>query len=132
MKRILLFLATNLAVVIVLSVAARLLGIDQYLAAQGGNLGGLLVFAALFGFGGALISLAMSKWIAKRSMGVRVIEQPANSSEQWLVNTVRAQAEQVREHLRRHDDLRLADVAKALATARTHFEHRAAIVARVP
>ena len=94
MKRILLFLATNLAVVIVLSVAARLLGIDQYLAAQGGNLGGLLVFAALFGFGGALISLAMSKWIAKRSMGVRVIEQPANSSEQWLVNTVRAQAEQ--------------------------------------
>jgi heat shock protein HtpX len=94
MKRIILFLATNLAVVLVLSVVARLLGIDQYMAANGGNLGGLLVFAALFGFGGALISLAISKWSAKRMMGVRVIEQPANPTEQWLVSTVRAQAEQ--------------------------------------
>jgi Zn-dependent protease with chaperone function len=71
MKRILLFLATNLAVMLVLTVVARLLGIDRYLASQGGNLGGLLAFAALFGFGGALISLAMSKWMAKRAMGVR-------------------------------------------------------------
>lgn len=94
MKRIFLFLVTNLAVVLVLSIVARLLGIDQYMAARGGDLGGLLVFAALFGFGGALISLAISKWMAKRSMGVRVITQPANPTEQWLVNTVRAQAEQ--------------------------------------
>jgi heat shock protein HtpX len=60
MKRVFLFLATNLAVVLVLSVVARLLGIDRYMSAQGGNLGGLLVFAALFGFGGALSSLAIS------------------------------------------------------------------------
>jgi heat shock protein HtpX len=94
MKRIFLFLATNLAVMLVLSVAVRVLGLDQYLHAQGGNLGGLLAFAAVFGFGGAFISLAMSKWIAKRSMGVRIIEQPTNATEQWLVATVRAHAEQ--------------------------------------
>lgn len=94
MKRIFLFLVTNLAVVLVLSVVARLLGIDQYMSSSGGNMGGLLVFAALFGFGGALISLAMSKWSAKRMMGVRVIDQPSNPTEQWLVSTVRAQAEQ--------------------------------------
>jgi len=94
MKRILLFLATNLAVIVVLSIVARIFGVDQYLMARGGSLGGLLVFAAIFGFGGALISLAMSKWMAKRAMGVRVITQPANATEQWLVNTVRAQADQ--------------------------------------
>ncbi|MBX3694379.1 MAG: protease HtpX [Steroidobacteraceae bacterium] len=94
MKRIILFLATNLAVIFVLTIVARLFGVDQYLATQGGNLTGLLIFAAIFGFGGALISLAMSKWMAKRSMGVRVITQPANATEQWLVSTVRAQAEQ--------------------------------------
>jgi heat shock protein HtpX len=93
MKRIFLFLATNLAVVLVLSVVARLLGIDQYMTSRGSDLGGLLVFAALFGFGGALISLFLSKWMAKRSMGVRVIEQPANSTEQWLVDTIRAHAQ---------------------------------------
>jgi heat shock protein HtpX len=93
MKRVLLFLATNLAIVVVLSIVAQLLGIDSALAAQGGSLGGLLVFAALFGFGGSLISLAISKWMAKRTMGVRVIEQPANATEAWLVNTVRAQAQ---------------------------------------
>ncbi|MBM4217598.1 MAG: zinc metalloprotease HtpX, partial [Gammaproteobacteria bacterium] len=69
MKRILLFLATNLAVVFVLSVTMKVLGIDQYIAAQGSSAFGLLVFAAVFGFGGALISLAMSKWSAKRMMG---------------------------------------------------------------
>lgn len=94
MKRIFLFLVTNLAVVLVLSVVARIFGIDQYMTARGGDLGGLLVFAALFGFGGAIISLLISKWMAKRSMGVRVITQPANATEQWLVSTVRAQAEQ--------------------------------------
>jgi len=93
MKRVFLFLATNLAVVLVLSVVARLLGIDRYLDAQGGNLTGLLIFAALFGFGGSIISLLISKWMAKRSMGVQVIVQPANATEQWLVDTVRAHAE---------------------------------------
>ncbi len=94
MKRILLFLATNLAVVAVLSIVARLTGLDRWLAANGGSYEGLLVMAALFGFGGALISLTISKWMAKRAMGVRVIEQPATSDEQWLVGTVRGLAEQ--------------------------------------
>jgi heat shock protein HtpX len=93
MKRIVLFLATNLAILLVLSIAARLLGVDQWLAANGGNLGGLLVFAALFGFGGSFLSLAMSKWMAKRAMGVQVIDQPRSAAEIWLVNTVRRQAE---------------------------------------
>ena len=75
MKRILLFLATNLAVVAVLSIVARVTGLDRWLAANGSSYQGLLVMAALFGFGGALISLAISKWTAKRAMGVRVIEQ---------------------------------------------------------
>jgi heat shock protein HtpX len=93
MKRVLLFLATNLAIIVVLSIVAQLLGVDRYLAANGGNLGGLLVFAALFGFGGAFISLAISKWMAKRSMGVRVIDQPQTEVERWLVNTVKRQAQ---------------------------------------
>jgi heat shock protein HtpX len=93
MKRIVLFLATNLAVMVVLSIVVRLLGLDRYLTGTGG-LGGLLAFAAVFGFGGAFISLAMSKWMAKRSMGVEVITQPRDATEQWLVSTVRAQAEQ--------------------------------------
>jgi len=93
MKRILLFLATNLAVVFVLSVVARLLGLDQWLAGHGGSLGALLAFAALFGFGGALISLALSKFMAKRAMGVQVIDRPANPTEQWLLDTVRGFAE---------------------------------------
>src|SRR5258707_8463031 len=94
MKRILLFLATNLAVLLVLSVFARVTGLDRWLAMNGGSYGGLLVMAALFGFGGALISLAMSKWMAKRAMGVRVIGQPANTNQQWLVHPVRALANQ--------------------------------------
>ena len=93
MKRIVLFIATNLAIVLVLSVAARLLGVDAWLTSQGQSLGGLLVFAAIFGFGGAFLSLAMSKWIAKRSMGVRVIDTPQNATEAWLLHTVRAQAQ---------------------------------------
>jgi heat shock protein HtpX len=94
MKRIFLFLLTNLAVMLVLSVVANLLGIDRYLQASGQNLGGLLIVAAFFGFGGSLISLAISKWMAKRSMGVRVITNPTDATEQWLVQTVRTQAEQ--------------------------------------
>ncbi len=94
MKRIFLFLATNLAVLAVLSVSMRLLGIDQYLASTGQDMGGLLVFAAILGFGGALISLAMSKFIAKRSTGARVITQPANADEAWLVSTVQRLATQ--------------------------------------
>lgn len=93
MKRIVLFLATNLAIVLVLSVAARLLGLDAYLDSRGSNLTGLLMFAALFGFGGSFISLAISKWMAKRAMGVQVIEQPRTETERWLVNMVRMQAQ---------------------------------------
>jgi heat shock protein HtpX len=92
MKRILLFLITNLAVVVVLSIVAHLLGIDQYLDARGGSLNGLLIFAALFGFGGSLISLALSKWMARNAMGVQVITQPRNATESWLINAVAAHA----------------------------------------
>ena len=93
MKRILLFLATNLAILVVLSVVVQVLGLDRYLAQQGGSLGGLLMFAAVFGFGGAFISLAISKWMAKRAMGVQVIEQPRTATERWLVETVRRHAQ---------------------------------------
>ena len=94
MKRIFLVLVTNLAIMVVLSVVLRLLGIDRILDAQGVGLdmGSLLAFAAVVGFTGSLISLALSKWTAKRMMGVRVIEQPGTSTESWLVETVRQQA----------------------------------------
>jgi heat shock protein HtpX len=93
MKRILLFLATNLAILVVLSVVVNLLGLDRALNQSGTNLGSVLAFAAVIGFGGAFISLAMSKWMAKRAMGVHVIEQPSNETEHWLVNVVRQQAQ---------------------------------------
>ncbi len=93
MKRTFLFLATNMAIVLVLSVTMRLLGVEPYLNANGLNLTSLLIFAAVMGFGGSFISLAISKWSVKRSMGVRVIEQPANSLEHWLVGTVGKYAE---------------------------------------
>jgi heat shock protein HtpX len=89
MKRIVLFLATNLAIVLVLSVTMRLLGVEPYLTEQGLNLTSLLVFTAVMGFGGSFISLAISKWMAKRAMGVQVIESPSNATETWLVDTVR-------------------------------------------
>ena len=95
MKRIFLFLATNLAILLVLSVVARVLGIDAWLAQNGNSMGGLLAFAALFGFGGSIISLAISKWMAKRTMGVVVITTPRNSSEQWLLDTVQRHAKEV-------------------------------------
>ena len=94
MKRVFLFLATNLAVIVVLSITASILGVNRYLTENGLNLGALLGFAALFGFGGSFISLLMSKWIAKRSTGAHVIVQPSNAVEQWLVETVRRQAQQ--------------------------------------
>ena len=89
MKRIALFLATNLAIVLVLSVTMRMLGVEPYLNANGLNLTSLLIFAAVMGFGGSFISLAISKWSVKKSMGVHVIDAPSNSTEVWLVETVR-------------------------------------------
>ncbi|SFM35829.1 heat shock protein HtpX [Ectothiorhodospira mobilis] len=96
MKRIALFLATNLAIIVVLSITLRLLGVERILDESGTGLDytSLLIFAAVFGFGGSFISLAISKWMAKMSMGVQVIEQPRSPDEQWLVETVRRQARQ--------------------------------------
>jgi heat shock protein HtpX len=93
MMRIGLFLATNLAVLLLLSFIAKLTGLDLYAASRGTDLGSLLIFAAIIGFAGSFISLAMSKWMAKRSTGAQVIEQPRNEIEAWLVNTVRRQAD---------------------------------------
>jgi len=94
MKRMFLFLATNFAIVLVLSITMRILGVEPYLTAQGLNLGSLLIFAAVMGMGGSFISLAISKWTAKRSVGAEVIETPRNEGERWLVETVRRQAQQ--------------------------------------
>ena len=93
-QRVILFLIANFSVVIVLSVAMRVLGVDAWLATQGmeGQMTGILIMAVLIGFGGSLISLAMSKTMAKRGMGVQVIDRPGNSTEQWLVSTVERQA----------------------------------------
>ena len=93
MKRIVLFFATNLAIVLVLSISMRLLGVEPYLNEQGLNLNALLVFAAVLGFGGAFISLALSKSTAKRMSGAVVIEQPRTATEIWLIETVRRQAQ---------------------------------------
>jgi len=93
MKRIILFVLTNLAVVLVLGVVASLLGVNNYLTANGLNLGALLGFALIMGFGGAFISLLISKPLAKWSSGVQVIEQPSNADEKWLVDTVRKLAD---------------------------------------
>ena len=95
MKRVLLFLGTNLAIVFVLSITLRLLGVERILNEQGTDLdlNALLIFAAVFGFAGSFISLAISKWMAKRSMGVVVISQPSSAKEAWLVETVRRQAQ---------------------------------------
>jgi heat shock protein HtpX len=95
MKRIFLLIATNVAVLLVLSVTLRLLGVDRILdeSGQGLDFNALLIFSAVVGFSGSLISLALSKFMAKRTMGVRVIEQPGNSNEAWLVETVRRQAQ---------------------------------------
>jgi len=89
--RILLFLATNLAVLVLVSIVFNLLGLQGILAENGVdlNLGALLVFCAIFGFGGSLLSLFLSKWMAKRGTGTYLIEQPRNRDEQWLVDTVK-------------------------------------------
>jgi len=89
MLRIVLFLLTNLAIMLVLSVVASIFGLDRWAYAHSGiNLAGMLVFCALFGIGGSLISLLLSKTMAKMSVGAQVIDQPRNASEQWLFNTV--------------------------------------------
>jgi len=93
MKRIALFVLTNLAIIFVLNITLRLLGVEPYLTSQGLNLNALLVFAAVFGFGGAFISLLLSKWTAKRMTGAHVIDIPRDATEQWLVETVRRQAQ---------------------------------------
>lgn len=96
MKRIALFLMTNLAIIVVLSITLRILGVERILDEQGIglDLNNLLIFAAVFGFGGSFISLAMSKWTAKRFTGAQVIESPRNNTEMWLINTVQRQAQQ--------------------------------------
>jgi heat shock protein HtpX len=94
MKRIFLFVVTNLAVLALLSLVVFIVEQAFGVRLAGGGLGGLLVFAAIFGFGGALISLALSKWTAKRMMGVRVITAPQSEVEQWLVGTVKRLADQ--------------------------------------
>jgi heat shock protein HtpX len=95
MKRIFLLVATNVAILLVLSITLRLLGVDRILDERGTDLdlNSLLIFSAVVGFSGSFISLALSKFIAKRSMGVRVIEQPSDAVEAWLVETVRRQAQ---------------------------------------
>ncbi len=94
-KRIFLFVVTNLAILFVLNITLRVLGVERILDEQGIDLdiNALIVFATVFGFGGSLISLAMSKWMAKRLTGAQVIEVPENETERWLVDTVRHQAQ---------------------------------------
>ena len=93
MKRIVLFIATNLAIMLVLGVAASVLGVNRYLTANGLNLSALLGFAMIMGFGGAFVSLLISKWMAKMSTGAQVITQASNADEAWLLDTVRRLAE---------------------------------------
>ncbi len=93
MKRVVLFVLTNLAILVVLGVTASLLGIGRFISSAGLDLGSLLAFAALFGMGGAFLSLAISKWVAKMSTGAQVIERPRNQAEAWLLETVHAQAQ---------------------------------------
>lgn len=94
MKRVILFIATNLAIIVLLSITLRILGVDSILDAQGMNLNlnALLVLSAVFGMGGSFISLAISKWTTKRFTGARVIDRPRNDSESWLMNTVKRHA----------------------------------------
>ena len=95
MKRIFYFLATNLGIVLVLSVTMRLLGVEPFLNANGLNLNSLLIFAAVMGFGGAFISLAISKWSAKQMSGAVTIENPKSPDEIWLMNIVKNQSQVV-------------------------------------
>ena len=88
MRRVIYFLFTNIAILIVLSTAMRVFGVEPYLTAYGLNYQSLLIFALVFGMGGSFISLALSKWTAKRMSGAKVIKEPANETERWLVRTV--------------------------------------------
>ena len=93
MKRVILFIATNLAIMLVLGVVASVLGVNRYLTANGLNLTALLGFAMVMGFGGAFISLLLSKWMAKISTGAQVITQANNADEAWILDTVRRLSE---------------------------------------
>ena len=93
MLRIGLFLLTNLAVMAVAGITLNLLGVGRYMTAEGLNLGSLLAFCAVFGFSGALVSLFISKWMAKMSARVQVIDNPRTPEERWLVETVRELSE---------------------------------------
>jgi len=94
MQRIFLFLLTNIAIMVILSVTLRILGVESLLAQNGSdlNLNALVIFSGIFGFGGAFISLAISKWMAKRLTGAKVIENPSNNVEKWLLDTVEKQS----------------------------------------
>ncbi|RTZ73201.1 MAG: protease HtpX [Gammaproteobacteria bacterium] len=95
MLRILLFLGTNVAILAMLSVTMRILGVDRVLEESGGlNLNALLIMSAVVGFAGSFISLFISKWMAKSSMGVQIIDQPANPTERWLLDTVKKLADE--------------------------------------
>jgi heat shock protein HtpX len=93
MKRIFLFLVTNIAILVVLSVILNLIGADRFLTEQGLNIGSLLVFSAVLGFGGSIISLLISKWMAKTSTGAQVIDGSEGTTQYWLVETVRKLAD---------------------------------------
>ena len=94
MKRIFLFILTNLAVVFVINITLRLLGVDRWLDESGGiNFSALLILSAVIGFSGSIVSLLISKWSAKRMVGAQVIENPIDPTERWLVDTVRKQAD---------------------------------------
>jgi len=94
MQRIFLFLLTNIAIMVILSITLRVLGVESLLAQNGSdlNLNSLVIFSGIFGFGGAFISLAISKWMAKRMTGAKVIENPSNNVEKWLLDTVEKQS----------------------------------------
>lgn len=96
MMRILLFLATNLAVVLVASITLSLLGVGSYMTSQGLDYSNLLIFCLVFGMAGSVVSLLISKWMAKRSMNVQIIEQASNADEQWLLSTVKELAQKAR------------------------------------
>jgi len=97
MQRILLFLLTNIAIMVILSITLRILGVDSLLMQNGSNLNinALVIFSGVFGFGGAFISLAISKWMAKRMTGAKVISSPSNNIEKWLIETVENQSKTV-------------------------------------
>ena len=94
MQRIFLFLLTNIAIMVILSITLRILGVESLLAQNGSdlNLNALVIFSGIFGFGGAFISLAISKWMAKRMTGAIVIDSPSNNVEKWLLDTVKKQS----------------------------------------